>query len=92
MNPNIKVINKNLWLVNQEYVKAGYIKELSFLPESSEGDFHITDSGKIVLNDISEADAIHKFFIPAFKIVMGFPEYLLNSEKGFLEYIRAIIV
>lgn len=32
MNGNIEVVNENLWCVNQHYVHAGYIKELTLLP------------------------------------------------------------
>lgn len=29
MNKNIEVINENLWAVNYNYVKVGYIQELT---------------------------------------------------------------
>lgn len=32
MNPNIEVITPELWAVNSEYIKAGWIRELSPIP------------------------------------------------------------
>lgn len=52
MNRNIEVINENLWAVNQEYVKQGYIKELSSLPRITPElhNISLTNQGILVLN------------------------------------------
>lgn len=52
MNKNIEVINENLWAVNQEYVKAGYIRDIVTLsgqtPEKNPISLH--DYGILILN------------------------------------------
>lgn len=54
MNKNIEVINENLWAVNQQYVKLGYIKELSTLPGMSPETkpISLTEQGILVLNTV----------------------------------------
>ncbi|BCJ92841.1 hypothetical protein acsn021_04100 [Anaerocolumna cellulosilytica] len=64
MNQNIEVINKNLWAVNQEYVRQGFIKELSILPGSNpeSKDASLSNDGKLILNKSSPMyDTLSKF-------------------------------
>lgn len=57
MNGNIEVINENLWAVNQHYVQAGYIKELTTLPGKSPEikSISLTDTGVLILNTADPA-------------------------------------
>lgn len=88
MNPNIKVINKNLWVVNFDLVKSGYIKEIT-LNNLKPNDFiAILGNGKTVLNQADETAM--KYTLPIFKVIMGYPDSLLGTDKGFLIYMRAI--
>lgn len=88
MNPNIKVINENLWVVNFDLVKAGYIKEIA-LNNLKPNDFvAILGNGKTVLNQADETAM--KYTLPIFKVIMGYPDSLLGTDKGFLIYMRAI--
>lgn len=88
MNPNIKVINKNLWVVNFDLVKSGYIKEIT-LNNLKPNDFiTILGNGKTVLNQADETTM--KYTLPIFKVIMGYPDSLLGTDKGFLIYMRAI--
>lgn len=88
MNPNIKVLNKNLWVVNFDLVKSGYIKEFT-LNNIKPNDFvAILGNGKIVLNQADEPAM--KYILPFFKVIMSYPDSLLGTDKGFLIYMRAI--
>ena len=56
MNGNIEVVNENLWCVNQYYVQAGFIKELTLLPETTpDKEIFLTDQGILVLNTAAPA-------------------------------------
>ncbi len=56
MNGNIEVVNENLWCVNQHYVHAGYIKELTLLPGTSlDKEIYLTNQGILVLNTAAPA-------------------------------------
>lgn len=88
MNPNIKVINENLWAVNYSYVEAGYIKELTFNTVTPDDFITLTNDGKIVLNQADEAAM--KYILPILKVVMGYPDSLLGTDKGFMIYMKAV--
>lgn len=89
MNPNIKVIRENLWAVNFDYVKAGFIKELTFTKENSDAFITLTDDGKIVLNEADKGAM--KYVLPFLKVVMGYPDSLLGTDKGFMLYMKASV-
>jgi hypothetical protein len=86
MNPNIQVISENLWAVSFSYVKAGYIKELSFKPNEGNAGMSYTQDGKLILN---KDDEIAMKYVKTLKVIMGFSDTLLNSERGFKIYLRA---
>ena len=88
MNPNIKVFNENLWVVNFAYVQAGYIKELTFNTVTPNDFITLTNDGKIVMN--SADDAAMKYIFPIIKVVMGYPDSLLGTDKGFMIYMKAV--
>lgn len=88
MNPNIKVFNENLWVVNFAYVQAGYIKELTFNTVTQNDFITLTNDGKIVMN--SADDAAMKYIFPIIKVVMGYPDSLLGTDKGFMIYMKAV--
>ena len=89
MNPNIRVINENLWVVNFAYVKAGYIKELNFTQTASDDFIAITDDGKIILDKANEAAIKH--LLPLFRVVMDFPYSFLGTDKGFMICMKAAV-
>ena len=51
MNRNIEVINENLYAVNMQYVKAGYIAEMKIIPNTKGGQINLSNTGKIVNTD-----------------------------------------
>lgn len=89
MNPNIRVFNENLWAVNYSYVQAGYIKELTFNTVTPNDFITLTNDGKIVMNLAD--DAAMKYILPILRVVMGFPDALLGTDKGFMIYMKAAI-
>ncbi|MBO4998180.1 MAG: hypothetical protein J6D02_09305 [Lachnospira sp.] len=66
MNANIEIINENLWGVDRDYVKAGYINELFFMSEADDSNPHasLTADGIMILNKKSELYEVLKKFIP----------------------------
>jgi hypothetical protein len=88
MNPNIKVINDDLWTVNFHHIKMGYIKDLT-LTETQGDDFVcIIKEGKFLLN---KADPNCEKAIPILEAVMTLPDDLLGSKKGFYSCIRKLM-
>ena len=65
MNPNIEVIAPNLWAVNFQWVKAGWIKELQFVPDAKCNCEYacLKDDGTMVINKDSEIYPILKKFM-----------------------------
>lgn len=82
MNRNIEVINEHLWAVNREYVKAGYIKELTPIIGSDDINEYasLTDDGIMILNKRSELYPTLKLFIP--KIMAYTDEVLLHCMES----------
>lgn len=66
MNKNIEIITPFLWAVNKEYIKAGYIKELTPIPVDYETNEYasLTNDGVMILNKQSEFYPILKQFLP----------------------------
>lgn len=62
MNQNIEVINENLWAVNQEYVKQGYIQELQLIRESPTWQINLSNTGIIILSKEAESYPVFKVF------------------------------
>ena len=62
MNPNIEVIAPDLWAVNFQWVKEGWIKELRFVPDSKCNCEYacLKDDGTMVINKGSEIYPILK--------------------------------
>ena len=64
MNGNIEVINENLWAVNMQYVKEGYIEELRLIPNTQIGQINLSNAGRIILDSGSRAyPALKKMFL-----------------------------
>lgn len=64
MNGNIEVINENLWAVNMQYVKEGYIEELQLIPNTQIGQINLSNAGRIILDSGSRAyPALKKMFL-----------------------------
>lgn len=67
MNPNVEIITPELWAVNREYIKAGWIQELhptSDFDSSTNKNASLTDSGIMILNKGSEFYSLLKQFVP----------------------------
>ena len=67
MNPNVEIITPELWAVNREYIKAGWIQELhptSDFDSSTNKNASLTDSGIMILNKGSEFYPLLKQFVP----------------------------
>lgn len=88
MNSNIEVISENLWAVNFEYVKNGYIKELKFNHNTSIDRLAVlTDDGKMILNKAVD----YSVYVPFLKAMTTLDEAELNTMKGFYNFIRILI-
>ena len=78
MNGNIEVVNENLWCVNQHYVHAGYIKELTLLPGTSlDKEIYLTNQGILVLNTAAPAYEVTRKMLLR---VMGHTDEQLEEE------------
>ena len=84
MNPNIKVINNDLWAVNFNYVEMEYIKELTFTKTNADDFMAITGDGKILLNKAYDLERS----ISIMTAVMSLPDDLLGTKQGFYVYMR----
>lgn len=64
MNRNIEVINENLYAVNMQYLKEGYIEELKLVTNTEIGQINLSNTGKIILDSGSRAyPALKKMFL-----------------------------
>lgn len=88
MNPNIKVINENLWAVDFEYIKQGWIKDLSYVNPKPSDYLCFTREGKIVINNNKQ---FHEDIIKYLKIIMNFKEEQLGTVQGFHFFLRVFI-
>lgn len=63
MNQNIEIINANLWAVNMQYVKSGYVQELRLLQPDYQ-QINLSKEGTIILDKGSRAyPALKKLFL-----------------------------
>lgn len=68
MNRNIEVINENLYAVNMQYVKAGYIAEMKIIPNTKGGQINLSNTGKIILDKGAVGyPALKKLFLNCMK-------------------------
>jgi hypothetical protein len=86
MNKNIEIINDNLYLVNYEYVKAGFVKECSFVKDCDL--VCITNDGKFILN---KGDRYGTLAVPMLKQIMKLEDPSLFSDEGFYICTRGIL-
>lgn len=65
MNPNIEVIAPDLWAVNFQWVKEGWIKELRFVPDAKCNCEYacLKDDGTMVINKGSDFYPMLKSFM-----------------------------
>lgn len=56
MNPNIEVVNENLWAVNFEQVRMNWVDGLRYLDEKDDCNNYaaLTEDGKLVVNKATE--------------------------------------
>ena len=56
MNPNIQMVNENLWVVNFNYVRMKWIEGLSFLDGSDDSNKYaaLTEDGRLYVNKASD--------------------------------------
>lgn len=66
MNPNIEIITPELWAINSNYIKAGWIQELTPVPglESTNEYASLTNDGIMILKKESPFYPILKQFVP----------------------------
>ncbi len=88
MNPNIKIINNDLWAVNFHHVQMGYIKELTLDKVQGDDFIWIIREGKFLVN---KADPCFEKAIPTLEAVMTLPDSLLGTKKGFYCLIRKLM-
>lgn len=50
LNKNIEIIAPDLWGVNIEYIKLGYLDELKSAPDAPLQQINLTNSGRIILD------------------------------------------
>lgn len=87
MNKNIEVINENLWAVEFEYVKMGFIKEFTFNKVNGSDYATLTQDAKIILN---KNKPIYKSIVRYLLIIMKMPGNQLACDKGFYKFIKVI--
>lgn len=67
MNGNIEVINENLWAVNMQYVKEGYIEEMKLITTADKekaDQIYLSNTGRIILDSGAEIyPALKKLFL-----------------------------
>lgn len=82
MNPNIEVIAPDLWAVNFQWVKEGWIKELRFVHDAKCNCEYacLKDDGTIVINKGSEFYPMLKSFM--LKIMQHTDSELKNSVQN----------
>lgn len=86
MNKNIKKINSHLWLVNFEYMDAGYIKEMRGVT-LHDGYKALTSEGIILLNaQYDETNQLAKLY----HFAMGLTNKQLQPNQAFKHYISII--
>lgn len=88
MNPNIKVINENLWTVNFSHVGMGFIKELTFNKTLDSDFMTLTQDGKLIMNS---GDEVMMRYLPTMKVIMGLPNRLIGNEKGFCHVVKVFV-
>lgn len=88
MNKNIEVINENLWAVDFEYIKQGWIKGLSFSVPKPSDSACITNDGKLILN---KQHALYKDIYKLIKIIMKFRDEQLGTEEGYHFFIKIFV-
>lgn len=56
MNPNVEVVNENLWVVNFEHVRMNWVDGLNYLDERDDCNNYaaLTQDGKLVVNKATE--------------------------------------
>lgn len=87
MNKNIEVISENLWAVNFQFVKLGYIKELTFKNENSAKKLAVlSDDGKYIFN--KEVNC--SLYIPFIQAIMTLNNVELMTKQGFCKVIRIL--
>ncbi len=63
MNRNIEVINENLWVVNMQYVRLGYIQDLKVNSDAPD-QIYLSNEGRIILDSGSKVcPALVKLFV-----------------------------
>lgn len=87
MNPNIKVIDDKIWMVNFSYVGMNFIQELSFRETSASDFITLTDDGKYLLN--SDDECAMKY-LPILKVVTVFPNKLIGTARGFYSFVKVL--
>lgn len=88
MNKNIEVISEKVWAVNFNFVKVGYIKELTFKnQESTDCLAVLTNDGTYILNKAVS----YSVYVPFIQAVMSLNIAELNSKHGFCKVIRTIV-
>lgn len=88
MNKNIEVINENLWAVDFEYIKQGWIQGLSFSVPKPSDSACITNDGKLILN---KQHALYKDICKLIKIIMKFRDVQLGTEEGYRFFIKIFV-
>jgi len=88
MNPNIEVINENLWAVEFAYVCQGWVKDLTFNITKSTDYYCFTQDGKVVLN---KDKTYCKDMLKILNIIMKFRNEQLGTDKGFHFFLRIFI-
>lgn len=83
-NPHINVINKNLWVVNFDYVLFGWIKEIQFHDTTSDDCVAIAKD-VIILNKNKKACSR---MIPILKSIMKLPTEKIGKEESFCDWVR----
>lgn len=88
MNKNIEVINENLWAVDFEYIKQGWIQGLTFIVPKPSDSACFTNDGKLILNKKHD---LYKDICKLTKIIMKFRDEQLGTEEGYHFFIKILV-
>lgn len=88
MNKNIEVINENLWAVNFELVKSGFIKEIRLVDAANAQFACLTNKGRILLD---KGHPIYQRHLPLVLEVMNLTDSQMDEPESFYMVMKNLV-
>ncbi len=88
MNKNIEVINENLWAVNFELVKSGFIKEIRLVDADNAQFACLTSQGRILLD---KCHPIYQRHLPLVLEVMNLSDSQMDEPESFYTVMKNLV-